>query len=92
MAKAIVASAVANQMLLAEGAIVPRRLLIGDVECAIENGCGGDMIHAGMVVPVKPCNVPLEEKLRLTATGLSAVIALLGRSLLMDHGVLEPDR
>jgi hypothetical protein len=90
MAKALVASAVANGVLLEVGAIIPRRLIVDGVECVIENGCGGDMIHAGMVEPVEPRTTALAERLRLTSRGLSAVVGLVGESKLVDLGILPP--
>lgn len=90
MAKAIAASAISNGVVLAPGAIIPRRLVIDGVECAIENGCGGDMIAAGLVAPVEPRSNPLDEKLRLTLRGFEAVAQHVGRDRLVDYGVLEP--
>lgn len=90
MAKAIAASAISNAVMLEPGALLPRRLMIDGVECVIENGCGGDMIAAGLVEPVEPRSVPLEERLRLTPRGLHAVIGCVGRHRLVDYGVIEP--
>ncbi len=90
MAKAIVASSAAAGLLLREGVVIPRRFAIDGVDCAIENGCGGDMIHARMVEPVEPRRDPATEALRLTRSGFDAVIALIGRDRLLDLGVLEP--
>jgi hypothetical protein len=90
MVKAIVASAITNSVLLVPGALVPRRLIIEGIVCAIENGCGGDMIAAGLMEPVEPRSMPLEEQLRLTSSGVNAVISLIGRDRLLDFGVLEP--
>lgn len=90
MAKAIAASAIANGVLLEPGAVLPRRLVIEGVECAIENGCGGDMIAAGLVEPVEPREAPLDKRLRLTPRGLAAVLEHVGRGTLVDYGVLEP--
>lgn len=90
MAKAIAASAIANGVVLEPGALIPRRLVIDGVECAIENGCGGDMIAAGMVEPAEPRSTPLSEHLRLTTRGLSALVEQIGRRKLVDYGVLEP--
>jgi hypothetical protein len=90
MAKAIVASAAANGVLLVADAILPRRLMVDGVLCAIENGCGGDMIAARMVVSVEPRREPLEETLRLTPTGLAAIRSFVPRERLVDLGVVEP--
>lgn len=90
MAKAIAASAIANGVLLTPGAVLPRRLVIEGVECAIENGCGGDMIAAGLVEPIEPREAPLDERLWLTPRGLAAVLEHVGRGTLVDYGVLEP--
>lgn len=48
------------------------------------------MIHAGMVAPMEPRHLPLDEKLKLTEKGFSAVIDLLGRDLLVDYAVITP--
>lgn len=90
MAKAIAASAIANDVLLEAGALLPRRLVIEGLECAIENGCGGDMIAAGLVQPVEPRDAPQTERLRLTPRGLAAVVEHVGRDRLVDYGILEP--
>jgi hypothetical protein len=90
MAKAIVASAIANGVLLGAGAVLPRRLVVEGAECAIENGCGGDMIQAGLVEPVEPREAPLDEQLRLTARGLAAVVGHVGQNRLVDYGALAP--
>lgn len=90
MTKAIAASAISNGVVLALGAIIPRRLVIDGVECAIENGCGGDMVAAGLVEPVEPRGNPLDEKLRLTQRGLETLVGYVGRERLIDYGVLEP--
>jgi len=90
MAKAIAAVAVATGTLLAAGAVLPRRFSAAGVDCAIENGCGGDMVHAGVVEPVEPRTVPADEWLRLTTGGLAAVVQLIGSDRLVDLGILEP--
>lgn len=91
MSKAIVASAICNEVTLEVGAIIPRRLVVDGVECVIENGCGGDMIHANMVVAVEPRTTPIEEQIKLTSSGLKAVIGHIGRPALEDYGVLLPE-
>jgi hypothetical protein len=90
MAKAIVASAIANGVLLKPGATIPRRLVIETVECAIENGCGGDMIAAGMIIPVEPRSVPLSECLCLTRRGFVFIEEQIGRHRLIDYGIVTP--
>lgn len=90
MAKAVAASAITNGVMLKEGAVIPRRLVIEGVDCVIENGCGGDMIHAGLVEPVEPRDAPFDEHLRLTLRGLAAVVEHVGQDRLVDYGVLEP--
>ena len=46
---AIVASAIANRVLLEPDCLLPRRLEIESVEYIIENGVGRDMISNGMI-------------------------------------------
>ncbi|WP_440870646.1 GIY-YIG nuclease family protein [Vannielia litorea] len=91
MAKAIAATALANNILLGSGVVLPRRFTIDEVDYLIENGCGGDMIHSGMVESVEPRLSPFDESLRLTEVGFSATCELLSRERLVDLGILLPD-
>jgi len=77
-------------VLLKEGAVIPRRLVIDGIEFVIENGCGGDMIGAGVLVPIEPRNSPLKETLRLTGRGVSAIVNHIGRERLINLGIMEP--
>lgn len=90
MAKAIAAAALAQGVLLEEGAVFQRCFMIEGVECAIENGCGGDMIAAGLVVPMEPREKPADERLQLTARGERSVDTLVGHDKLVDLGLVEP--
>jgi len=90
MAKAIASAVLAQGILLEEGAVIQRCFMIEGVECAIENGCGGDMIAAGLVVPVEPRERPEDERLQLTARGARSVDTLIGHDKLVDYGLVEP--
>lgn len=90
MAKAIVASAAANGIMLEPGTPIPRRLSIRGGEYLIENGCGREMIKAGLVGP-SPAGVPVrDEAMPLTRLGLSYVRSCLGDHRLVELGVMEP--
>lgn len=87
-AGALLASAIANRVLLEPGAIIPRRLCVEGVELIIENGVGRDMMSNGMITLAD--ETPTREMLRLTDAGFKYVIRQFDASLLMDAGVLAP--
>lgn len=90
MAKAIVASAAANGIMLEPGTPIPRRLTIRCGDYLIENGCGREMIKAGLVGP-PPADVPArDEAMPLTRLGLSYIRSCFGDPRLVELGVLEP--
>ena len=90
MAKVVVASAAANDILLRPGAIIPRLLTVGGVEYLIENGCGKEAITAGILsVPPAPV-LPREETMALTERGFRFVVDTFGADRLVSLGVLEP--
>lgn len=84
-AGAIVASAIANRVLLEPDCLIPRRLEIEGVEYIIENGVGRDMISNGMIeledAPVT------REILKLTRSGYGFVVKTFGAAA----GVLAPE-
>jgi len=88
-AATIVASAIANRILLEAGALIPRRLEIGDVGYIMENGVGRDMVSNGMVTIAD--NAETHEVLRLSDAGFRYVLSVFNRSKLVDAGVLSPD-
>ncbi|PWC92653.1 GIY-YIG nuclease family protein [Azospirillum sp. TSO5] len=90
MAKAIVASAAANGIMLVPGTPIPRRLTIRGGEYLIENGCGREMIKAGLVGPPKPGAHPRDETMPLTRLGLSYIRRSFGEPRLVELGVLDP--
>ncbi len=87
-AGAIVASAIANGILLEPGCLLPRRLHVEEVEYIIENGVGRDMVSNGMI-EIHDSTVT-RETLRLTDTGYVFVVKTFSRSTLIDAGVLLP--
>ncbi len=91
MAKAIVASAIANQLILSEGVMIPRLLCINDTEYLIENGCGREMIKAGVIGLPQPEALPRDETMPLTRRGFSHVRMVLSDRRLVDLGVLDPE-
>lgn len=90
MARAVVASAAANGVLLAIGAIIPRLLVVGGAEYLIENGCGREMIAAGVVDGPLVQAPPWNEAMRLTGAGFRHVVACISARRLVDLGVLDP--
>jgi hypothetical protein len=88
-AGAIVASAIANRVLLEPDCLLPRRLEIENVEYIIENGVGRDMISNGMIT-LHEATVT-REVLRLTQPGYTFVVKAFGAAALFDAGVLAPD-
>lgn len=90
MAKAIAASALANQVVLKTGVMIPRLLVINGIKFLIENGCGCEMIKAGLLkVPVQ-ANSVLNEKMELTNLGFRFVRTEIGERRLIELGILEP--
>lgn len=90
MAKAIAASALANKLILKPGVEIPRRLVINEVSFLIENGCGCEMIRAGLLkMPQSNCSI-LEETMELTEYGFYFVRQELGNRHLIELGILEP--
>lgn len=90
MAKAIVASAAASGIMLDPGTPIPRRFTIRGGEYLIENGCGREMIKAGLVGPPL-AGVPVrDEAMPLTRLGLSYIQSCFGAPRLVELGVLEP--
>lgn len=90
MAKAIVASAIQNNVRLEPGVPIPRLLVIDGVEFLIENGCGREMIKAGVVQLPKAGSAPRDETMSLTALGLKHVRNVISDRRLVELGVLEP--
>jgi hypothetical protein len=90
MAKALVASAIANDVLLTVGARIPRKLNYRGEEFGIENGCGCEMIKAGLV-QTSFSSDPLSQQLILTSVGLNFLRSQFGDNKLRDFGILEPE-
>lgn len=88
-AAALVASAVANHVLLQPGAIIPRLMHVDGIAMAIENGVGRDILSSGMAV-VADATIG-SESLALTPAGYRFIVSALGRGVLEDAGVLLPE-
>lgn len=86
-AATLAASAVANRIVLRPGCRIPRRLLVGDIECAIENGCGGDILKSGLAQLAED-SVPRQEVFAVDANGVSEIVRRVGRQRLNDLGVV----
>ena len=87
-AGAVIATALANGVLLSAHCLLPRRLTIEDVEYIIENGVGRDMVSNGMIEVHD--GAVTHEVLRLTQRGFAFVLATFGASTLVDAGILAP--
>ena len=87
-AGAIVATALANGVLLEPGCLLPRRLEIEGVEYIIENGVGRDMVSNGMIEIHEPTLT--RETLKRTDAGYAFVVKAFSEATLMDAGVLLP--
>ncbi|WP_375391510.1 GIY-YIG nuclease family protein [uncultured Sphingomonas sp.] len=87
-AGAIVATALANEILLEPNCLLPRRLEVDGVEYIIENGVGRDMVSNGMI-EIYEATVA-RETLKLTTFGYAFVIKTFGSATLIDAGVLLP--
>lgn len=90
MAKAITASVLANKLILKPNIDIPRLLVINEVQFIIENGCGCDMIDAGLLEPPQENASNLEEKMKLTEYGFEFICREIGNRRLIELGVLEP--
>lgn len=88
-AGAIVASAIANRVLLEPDCLIPRRLEIEGIEYIIENGVGRDMISNGMIELHD--GTVTREILKLTRSGYNFVVKAFGATALVDAGVLAPE-
>lgn len=90
MAAALVASAIANRVLLQPGCVIPRCLDVNGTKLYIENGASLDILRAGLG-KLQPAALPAEEGFVLDGAALEALISLSNVDLLLDAGVLEPE-
>lgn len=88
-AAALAASSIANRVLLEPGAELSRRLTIEDIDMAIENGVGRDILSSGMATLAN--DTIGEETLKLTFGGFRYLVSSVGRNTLEDAGVLLPE-
>lgn len=88
-AAALVATAIANRILLEPGAVLPRLMTVDGVAMAVENGVGRD-IPSSRMATVEQETIGAET-LALTAAGYRYIVSELGRSMLEGAGVLFPE-
>ncbi|NKC16005.1 MAG: hypothetical protein GKR94_28540 [Gammaproteobacteria bacterium] len=88
MAKAIVA--IANELMLFVNSPIPRLVVVRGTEFLIENGCGREMIKAGVVRLSERVSDPRDEVMQLTSLGFRHVRDVISESRLIELGVLEP--
>jgi len=89
-ARAIVATAVANEIILSPGIVLPRLLPVDGAEFLIENGCGDALIKSRMVKQTESTKAPRDEAFELTSLGFEYVREQFGDTALIGLGVLEP--
>lgn len=89
MAAALVASAIANRVLLEPGCVIPRRLLVDGVVMYIENGVSADILKAGMAT-LAPGHPSGDEHFLLDNAAVQTLVSLSDHDLLLDAGVLMP--
>ena len=87
-AAAVIATAMANGVMIQRSCLLSRRLMVEGVEYIIENGVGRDMMSNGMIDLHDA--TPTREVLRLTPSGYDFVLETFGSATLVDAGVLEP--
>ena len=87
-AGALVATALANGVLLEPGCLLPRRLTVEGVEYIVENGVGRDMVSNGMIEVYE--GTVTRETLRLTPSGYQFIVSAFGVKTLIDAGILLP--
>lgn len=88
-AAAVLASAIANGVVLESGCEVPRRLTIDGVESIIENGVGRDILKSGLAT-LSPGGHAGAEILLLDALAIDYIVETFGRRMLESIGVLNP--
>lgn len=86
-ALALVASAAAEGIELADGCIIPRRFVYSGITAFIENGVSNDIVTSNMAKLVN-AQKPLEESFVLCQKQISVIIELLGKQKLIDMGIL----
>ncbi|MCK1315488.1 hypothetical protein [Bradyrhizobium sp. 23] len=87
-AGAIIATALANGVLLEPNCLLPRRLEVEGIEYIIENGVGRDMVSNGMI-EVHDATAT-REMFRLTGPGYAFVVETFGTETLIDAGLVVP--
>lgn len=88
-AVAVVASAAANGISMAEECRVPRRLIVDGIAGLIENGVACDLLTSNAVY-MEGADNPADEWFVLSAQQAAAIVGLLGQSKCVDLGVLPP--
>lgn len=88
-AAALAASAIANRLMIAPGARMPRRMSVDGHELVIENGVGRDILSSGMAVLADQTEG--QEVFALTEQGSTYVTGAIDRNILISAGVVEPE-
>ncbi len=90
MAATLAASAIANRVMLEDGCVLPRRMMLEDCQYIIENGVGRDMLKSGIATLITNNNSKYEA-FKLAHGATNYIISVLGKDILLDAGVLMPD-
>lgn len=88
-AVAVVASAAANGISMAEECRVPRRLMVDGIAGLVENGVACDLLTSN-AVSVDAAADPAAECFVLSAQQAAAIVGLLGQRKCVDLGILPP--
>ena len=87
-AAALLASAIANRVLLRPGSIIPRRLETDGVAFVIENGVGCDILSSGLATLTHDAHGA--EAFVIDLRGLKYLVDTIGEAFLLDAGILLP--
>ena len=87
-AVAVVAAAAAQGVVLTDGAILARRVIVEEVEGLLENGVCCDLLTAG-VVDILSAASAADEQLRLRSGMAKAVVTLVGIERCRELGVYD---
>ncbi len=89
-ATALIASAVANRVMLEADCRIPRRMKIGGINSIIENGVSRDIIKSGLAL-MDPDSNPTDEIFILSEKSVQYVVSCIDKSILLDAGILLPE-
>lgn len=86
-AYALIASASAEAVRLADGALISRSFEYEGVQAILENGVSRDLLKADMATLVSADN-PVDERYRISSAQVDLLISLVGKEHLLDRGLM----